>query len=65
MQASIYSFQFQYTFLVVNFGPSIIERTSVELVFSVLAFSVLAMCVPLVGLMYWALYRPATSTRDI
>jgi hypothetical protein len=52
VQACIYSFQFQYTFLVLNFSPAIIERTSVELVFFVLALSVLVLSVPLVILMF-------------
>jgi hypothetical protein len=47
----MYSFQWQYSFIVLNFGPVFIERFSVERVFFGLALSVLVLCVPLIVLM--------------
>jgi hypothetical protein len=52
VQACIYSFQFQYSFVVLNFGPALIERFSVEWVFAGLALAVLIPCVPLIVLMF-------------
>lgn len=51
VQACMYSFQWQYSFIVLNFGPVFIERFSVERVFFGLALSVLVLCVPLIVLM--------------
>lgn len=65
VQASIYSFQFQYTFIVLNFAPSIMERSSVELVFGALSISVLVVCLPLLGLMCWTLSRHSKADRPV